>query len=226
MTIKLGDPAGANRDSVRDMLRTICGDADLQVAADGTVTTNDADFCDDLEAQIAGGEGEGEEEEAPPAEPPAPAPPAAPPAVATVEACKCICEAIRGGDNGKTITIEINNNLRAAGGGKTTDDVPDDTANGNGSDETVEIENQDRWRVRRKDNNQWVDEPDWIILAHELCGHAVPGVNGTHPEWRPGKPGYRRNWHDEAFDREDTIRDQAGLPEIGGAHSPSVKPGN
>lgn len=190
MTLKLGDPAGAKRDSARDMLKNICPEADLQVADEGTVTTKEADFCTRRrEKPLSPG-------------------------------CKCICDAIGAG---KTITILVQDDLSAFGGGRTDDAVPDDTANGKGSDETVNIENKNRWRAKDPKTDNWVDDPDWVILAHELCGHAVPGAKGTHPEWRPGRKGYDPNWHDSAFNAEDEIREENGLPKLG-SHSPSKKP--
>ncbi len=180
MALKLKDPAGASRDAVRDMLKKICPEADVQVADDGTVSTKEADFCTGAREQ--------------------PLP----------KSCKCLCDAIR---SGKTIGIVVKDDLSATGGGRTDDAKPDDTVNGKGSDETVNIENKNRWRLDKKDHGNFIDDPDWIILAHELCGHAVPGTNGTHPEWRPGKAGYTRNWHDDAIKEENEVRKDRGIPE-------------
>ncbi|HEY4642986.1 MAG TPA: hypothetical protein VII75_16725 [Thermoanaerobaculia bacterium] len=133
-------------------------------------------------------------------------------------ACRCICDAIAAP---RTITIVIREDLESFGGGRTDDDVPDDTSNGKGSDETVNVEKRNRWHVRDSQGN-WIDDPDWVILGHELCGHAVAGALGKHPEWRPTKKGYDPNWHARAFETEDAIRKAAGLPELG-EHSPSLK---
>ena len=181
MTLKLKDPPGAVRDAVRDMLKKICPEADIQVADDGTVSTKEADFCT-KKTEI-------------------PLP----------KGCTCVCEAIR---SAKTITIVVQDDLSAHGGGRTDDAKPNDTVNGTGSDETVNIENKNRWRLDKKDaGGNFIDDPDWIILAHELCGHAVPGSKGTHPEWRPGKPGYKPNWHDDAINKENEVRKARGVPE-------------
>jgi hypothetical protein len=133
-------------------------------------------------------------------------------------ACKCICDAIAAS---RTITIFVREDLESFGGGRTDDEVPDDTSNGKGSDESVNVENRNRWRARDS-HGEWVDDPDWVILGHELCGHAVPGALGRHPEWRPTKKGYDPNWHARAFEAEDAIRKAAGLPELS-EHSPSIK---
>src|ERR1044071_997343 len=134
--------------------------------------------------------------------------------------CRCICAAIAAL---RTITLRVRDDLSAFGGGRTDDAGPDNTTNGVGSDEIVNIEHQNRWRVRDPRTGAGIDDPDWIILGHELCGHAVPGANGTHPEWRPGKKGYDPAWHGQAFEREDELRESFGLPRIG-EHSPSLKP--
>lgn len=134
--------------------------------------------------------------------------------------CRCICAAVAAR---RTITIRVRDDLSTFGGGRTDDAEPDNTTNGVGSDEVVNVEHQNRWRVRDPATDVWIDDPDWIILGHELCGHAVPGANGMHPEWRPGKKGYDPAWHAQAFEREDELRESFGLPRLG-EHAPSLKP--
>lgn len=181
MPLKLKDPPGNTRDSVLEMLKKICPEANLQVANDGSISTRERDFC-------------AKQREVP-----------------IPNACKCICAAIQ---SDRTITIVVRDDLSATKGGRTDDANPDDTANGKGSDETVNIENKNRWRLDKKDKDgNWIDDPDWIILAHELCGHAVPGTKGTHPEWRSSRPGYTPNWHDDAVKKENEVRGDRGLPE-------------
>ena len=180
LPLKLKDPAGKNRDSVLDMLKKICPEANLQVADDGTVSTKDADFCTKQR------------------ETPLP------------NACKCVCAAI---GTGKTISIEVKDDVSAGKGGRTGVAKPNDAFNGTGSDVTIEIENKNRWRLDKKDKDDWIDDPDWIILAHELCGHAVPDSKGTHPECRPGKPGYKPDWHNDSVKKENEVRSDRGLPE-------------
>lgn|ERR1043166_810604 len=114
--------------------------------------------------------------------------------------CRCICFAIM---FERTTTIRVNAARAAAGnGGLTVDDNEDNTVNGTGSDETVFIDNR----------NRYAPHPDWIILAHELCGHALPGMRGDHPEFRPGRPGFNPNWHQQAMDAENEVRREHGLP--------------
>lgn len=160
-----------------DMLKKICPEAGIQVAANGIVSAK-TNFCSKADL---------------------------------LSSCKCICAAI---SSTKTIDVVVQADLSQWGGGRTDDANPDDTVNGVGSNETVNIENQNRWRLDKKDGaGNWIDDPDWIILAHELCGHAVPGTKGTHPEWRPGKPGYKADWHNDAIDKENAVRNDRGVPE-------------
>lgn len=109
MTLRIGESAGANRDSVRGMLREICPEADMQVADDGAITTNPPDFCTRRrETPLSLG-------------------------------CQCMCDLIA---SGRTMTIRVREDLSAFGGGRTTAANDDNSVNGTGSDQTVEIENQ------------------------------------------------------------------------------------
>lgn len=184
MTLKIEEPAGAKRDSAFANLKKLCPVANLQIDANGIITTDEADFCTRE------------------ADPPLP------------HACRCICDAIR---SPKTISIVVIDDLTAKDGGASAALEIDKAfpkpngSNGDGTDVAVFIENQDRWQVKDKDGN-WIDDPDWIILGHELCGHAVPYAYGKHVEHRPGKPGYDPDWHSDAINKENEIRDDNRLP--------------
>lgn len=167
------------------MVRKICPEADLQVAGDGTVTTNPPDFCTrEREPLLSHG-------------------------------CQCICDLIA---SGRTVTIRVRRDLSANGGGRTVPANWDDYSNGTGSDATVNIENQNRYCQRRRDTGDWMDVPDWVILAHELCGHALPVTRGNHPEARPGRPGFSPDWHRQSEQIEDDMRQERGLPLRGTDH--------
>ncbi len=189
MSLKIDEPPGTNRDIVRDMLRQICPKAVLNVAEDGTVNLLDPNFCI---AALAGMI-----------------------AMQHRSCCKCICDIV---GSERTVTIRVNDDLKLHGGGRTIAADNDDSANGIGSDQTVEIENKSRYRQKRTDTLEWMDVPGWVILAHELCGHALPGINGTEPEWRPGKPGYRKDWHHASEQIETDIRTEHRLPNRGTNH--------
>jgi hypothetical protein len=116
------------------------------------------------------------------------------------------------------VTIRIKDDLSAHGGGRTIAANDDLSVNGIGSDQTVEIEKKNRYRQRATSTREWMAVPDWIVLAHELCGHAFPGINGAEQEWRPGKPGYRRDWHRASEQFESDLRMEHGLPSRGTEH--------
>ena len=133
--------------------------------------------------------------------------------------CGCICQLII---FDRTVTINVDNNLTAEGGGVTFPANPDDAISGNspsgfgaGTDCEVRIETRNRWRARRADDpTQFTDEPDWLILAHELCGHTLRNFRGDHAPWIPGTPGYNPHWHDQALDAGADIRRERRLPAI------------
>jgi hypothetical protein len=193
MSLKIDDSSGANRDAIRDMLGQICPEANLNVADDGIVLPTNPGFCTQILEQTSVRQ--------------------------HPTGCECICKII---DSSKTVTIRIREDLRAHGGGRTIAADNDKSVTAVGSDQIVEIENKNRYRQRRIDTREWMDVPDWLILAHELCGHAFPGINGAEQEWRPGKPGYRKNWHHASELIEDNIRMELGLPPRGAEHG--VKP--
>jgi hypothetical protein len=134
-------------------------------------------------------------------------------------ACRCICHLV---SFGRTVTVRVNNNLARFGGGVTH---PDDFTQGAaqrdgtpsaGTGSSVEVETQNRWQAMREDDpTQFVDEPDWLILAHELCGHALHLMRGDHARVPPqeGALPYPEN-HRQATDAGAAIRAEKGLPAI------------
>lgn len=187
----------ADPDRVLRKLRTLCPDAQLERAEDGTVTVGASDFCEGVECDPAEGEGES----------------------TLGHGCRCICCLIR---SERTVHIletwEVNNE----GGGRTVPVDKDAAFDGTGTDVTTTIEYQGRYVVTDPATGESVEDPDWIILGHELCGHALPMMEGRHPEFRPGRPGYRADFHEEAFEVEDAIREENDLPQLG-VHTPRPK---
>jgi len=167
--IRLGDSDSPKRDSILQMLRTICPEADLVMEPDGTIKVRNANVCaEEFSAASC--------------------------------SCRCICYLVK---SERTVTIIVNAVRAAAGGGGITVDANEDgTVNGRGSNETVYIDNQ----------NRFLPHPDWVILAHELCGHALPGMQGNHPEWRRGRFGFAPDWHQHAIEAENEIKRERGLP--------------
>ncbi len=190
MTIRISDPPGANRNAILGMLNQICPTAGFAVDPDGTVR-----FTTQICAELISGN------------------------VSIINPCRCLCDIV---SFGKEVRITVRRDLSAFGGGVTLDDVPNDSTPGNsptgfgaGTGSEVRIENRNRYRARSAvDPTQTTPEPDWLILAHELCGHALPNLRGDHPEWRPGRPGYNPNWHNAALNAGRAIRAIYGLPPI------------
>jgi hypothetical protein len=86
--------------------------------------------------------------------------------------CQCICDAIKG-----TKTITIHNDPSFGPGGKTSNPKVD-----GGIDVTIGIP-QPKGYLGSGDSfppagNGTVRGPAFILLGHELCGHAVPGYAG------------------------------------------------
>ncbi len=190
MTIKLGDPAGADgkRQSVLDMLNEMCPRARFTVDDHGIIKPEKAGFC-------------GAAEQDPP----------------VTKNCVGLCGLV---SSPRTVTIRVKTELDWAGGGYTG---PMELAHvdGTGADTGVCIENQSRWRERRRTaDGEWVwnDVPDWLILAHELCDHAGPMLRGAHPPTKQGHPG--NDWHKACEEGAKQARRDHGLPEPGKLHSP------
>lgn len=190
MAIRIVDPPGPNREAILRMLQRICPEASLQLNNDGTVRVTTR-ICTEVV----------EDSES------------------IRNPCRCICDLI---SFGTTVRIRIAHDLSAFGGGTTLPDNPDDAVAGEsqsgfgpGSDSEVHIENRGRYVARRSDNPAaTTPEPDWLILAHELCGHALRIMRGDHPEWRPRRPGYTPNWHDDALEAGRHIRAFQDLPPV------------
>jgi hypothetical protein len=173
-------------DDILKMLRTICPEAEFDInPEDNTVKVGKAPVCRD--------------------------PPNG--------CCRCICHLI---SFERTVTINIRLNLAAAPwlGGRTTpanwdDGVRRDGERGPGTDSEVEVESRDRWNAAREtDPTDFVPDPDWAILAHELCGHALPLMRGDHPEPREDHAGYRPDNHRQAEAMHNACREAHGLPRI------------
>lgn len=188
--ILIGEPAGPGRDAILQRLRENCPEASLEVNDDGSVRIT-TPICTELvrsEAQIG-------------------------------NPCRCICDLV---SFDRTVRIRLDPDLSANGGGREepvniNDSVRGDSPSGfgPGTDSTVFIENANRYMAQRADRpGEITAEPDWLILAHELCGHALRSLRGDHPENRRGRPGYRPDWHDGALSVGRLIRAFRGLPPI------------
>ena len=131
--------------------------------------------------------------------------------------CRCVCHLI---SLGTTTRIRISPDQSAYGGGSTTPAKRLDTVSevdgemGPGSESEIEIENQNRWNAPTLDDPPaWIPEPDWMILAHELCGHAIHFRRGDHARW-PATPPADRDWRQQTRAATAAIRRERGLPPV------------
>jgi hypothetical protein len=198
--IVLRDAAGtAERAEILEMLRTICPEGDVDVNLEGSVFLRDSAPCADPEN--TGGE--------------------------------CLCALIAFAD--RTVSIRLNRDLKRRYGGGITLVPPlapgspagmkrmdpatlqPDGSRGPGISPSVEIEGGDHHVAALADDPRtYVPEPDWLILAHELCGHALHMMRGDEQRADPQDPPvlpYPEN-HRQATAAGAAIREAHGLPAI------------
>jgi len=196
--IVLHDPEGSQeRSQILEMLRTICPEGDVNANADGNVFLRGGRPCGDVHNV----------------------------------SCQCLCALLE--FDSLTVSIKVNRHLGRWCGGRIRLPPPPpgwprgvpidpatlqpDGSRGPGVSPDVEIEPGDHYVAARADDpTKCVPEPDWLILAHELCGHAVHMMRGdaTRDETQnpPGLP-YPDN-HRQATDAGAAIRAARGLPAI------------
>lgn len=121
---------------------------------------------------------------------------------ATPVGCECLCNVI---NHSNTVTI----NFTAGGPFEQPDSIPNST-NGSGSNTTVNVD--PRFQGQYRINGRWVDLPFFLLFSHELCGHALSSMRGTHA--RPGTTPPRGTPPDErhAVDVERAIAAEHNLP--------------
>jgi hypothetical protein len=61
-------------------------------------------------------------------------------------------------------------------------------------------------------NGKWVDIPFYLILSHEICGHALPLMQGTHVRPGPTPKGGTPPHEQHAVDVERDIAAEGGQP--------------
>lgn len=71
-----------------------------------------------------------------------------------------------------------------------------------------------------------MEQPNWLVLGHELCGHARLMASGTHPADTPPKHGGRTD-HDVTVGEENKIASEHGrsAAELRGTHASGVHHG-
>jgi len=141
--------------AVQGLLGDTCPDGHFQVnATTGVVTAQNAVFCQ---------------------QPPPPGPYMTPAASSTPVGCACICDVI---NSAQTATIAF----RAGAPGTSPGSVAGAGPGQGGVATSPTVSADPRFRGQYLINGNWVDIPFHLIFAHELCGHALPKMQGTHAQ--------------------------------------------
>lgn len=151
----MSGPPDRLTNAVRGLLGDTCPEGKFNVdMTTGNVTPGVAGFC---------------------TQPPPKAPAPAASRSTTPAGCECICDVI--GD-AQTTTIAFH-----AGGPGTSPGSVAGAGPGQGGVKTSPTVHVDpRFQGQYLINGKWVDIPFHLIFSHELCGHALPKMKGTHAE--------------------------------------------
>lgn len=172
--------------AIQGLLKDTCPDGDFQVdATTGVVAPKVAKFCQQ----------------------PAPKPPLkAAGTSSTPVGCQCICDVI---NEGETTTIAFH-----AGAPGTSPRSVAGAGPGQGGVKTSPTVSVDpRFQIQLRINGNWVNVPFQLVFAHELCGHALPKMQGTHAA-RSGvvPPGGTPDAEQHAVDMERQIAAEHNPP--------------
>lgn len=125
---------------------------------------------------------------------------------ATPAGCKCLCEVV---NNAQTTTVGFS----PGGPGTGPRSQPNATAPGQGGTKTTATVNIDpNFQGQYRINGNWVDVPFYLLFSHELCGHALPKMQGTHVPRGAGPAGGTPPQEVHAVDVERTIAAEHGEP--------------
>lgn len=123
----------------------------------------------------------------------------------TPAGCRCLCDVV---NSAQTTTVEFH----AGGPGTTPGSVAGAGAGqgGNRTDAGVQID--PRFQGQYRINGVWTDVPFHLLFAHELCGHALPKMQGTHVARGLAPPGGTPPQERNAVDVERAIAAEGGFP--------------
>jgi len=168
--------------AVQGLLATTCPDGNFQV--DGTTGNVTSPLTKFCE------------------QPPPPIPYLAADVSSTPAGCGCLCDVI---SSAQTTTIDFR-----AGGPST--DIPPGGAGFGGVAASTSVRVDPRFQGQYRINGRWVDVPFHLLLAHEVCGHALPIMRGTHAAIGPGPAGGTPPHERRAVDVEREIAAEGGQP--------------
>jgi len=126
-------------------------------------------------------------------------------ASATPAGCRCLCDVV---NNTQTTTVGFSPGGPGTGPGSQAGPAPGQ--GGVRTDSTVSIDPnfQGQYRI----NGNWVDVPFYLLFSHELCGHALPKMQGTHVARGATPPGGTPPQEVHAVDVERRIAAEHGEP--------------
>lgn len=123
----------------------------------------------------------------------------------TPAGCGCLCDVV---NHAKTTTIGFR-----PGGPGTGPRAVAGVSPGHGgieTDPTLDID--PRFEGQYLIGGRWVDVPFHLIFSHELCGHALPLMRGTHVRPGPAPPAGTPPHEREAVDVERAMAAEGGHP--------------
>jgi hypothetical protein len=116
--------------------------------------------------------------------------------------CGCICDVIR---NSQTATIKFLDHDPSA--------APSSGTGGMGGVPTdADIYIDPRFEGQYLIKGKWVSVPFYLIFVHELCGHGLPYMLGTHSPFGPAPPGGTPPQEQHAVDVERQVPAEHKLP--------------
>jgi hypothetical protein len=126
----------------------------------------------------------------------------------TPAGCSCLCDVVR---HPQTTTVEFRSRAGPAvtpGSTPGTGSAPGQA--GQSADPTVHMD--PRFQGQYRIGGRWVDVPFHLLFAHEVCGHALPKMRGTHVARGPRPRGGTAPQERAAVDVERAIAAEQGLP--------------
>jgi hypothetical protein len=116
----------------------------------------------------------------------------------TPAGCRCLCDVIK---SAETLTVEF-----VPGAPGTTPGSVAGAGPGQGGVTTSPTVRADpTFQGQYRIGGRWVDIPFHLIFAHEVCGHALPKMRGTHAARGPTPPGGTPPSERHAVDVERSI---------------------
>lgn len=119
--------------------------------------------------------------------------------------CRCLCDTV---NDTRTATIAFKASTLGTSPGSTPGPGPGQ--GGVKTDSTVSVD--PRIQIQNLVGGKWVDVPFYLVLSHELCGHALPKLKGTHVARGATPPGGTPPQEQHAVDVERAMAAEHNPP--------------